>query len=54
MVSEAETEVLISARALWTQFSGRIIKLPEPLQEIFFQDLETAMEKRLKVLEGAR
>lgn len=54
VVSEAEVKTLINAEALWARFSKRISKLPEPLQAIFFEDLETAIENRLKVLEVAK
>jgi hypothetical protein len=33
------------------KFSGRISKLPFKFQAIFFEDLETAIEHRLRVLE---
>ena len=35
------------------RFQKRIDKLPEALQRIFFEDLETAIENRLRVLEAA-
>jgi len=35
------------------KFSGRISKLPVELQAVFFEDLETAFEHRLKVIERA-
>ena len=54
MASEAETKALINAGALWARFSERISKLPQPLQTVFFEDLETAIENRLKVLEAAK
>ena len=54
MTSEAETKALINAGALWALFSERISKLPQPLQTVFFEDLETAIENRLKVLEAAK
>jgi hypothetical protein len=54
VVSEAEVKALIKAGAPWARFSGRISKLPEFLQAIFFEDLETAIENRLKALEAAR
>jgi hypothetical protein len=34
------------------RFSKRIDRLPEQLQRIFFADLETAIENRLRVLEA--
>jgi hypothetical protein len=37
-----------------SKFSGRIAKLPEDFQRVFFDDLETAIESRLKVLESAK
>jgi len=54
VVSEAEVKALIKAGGLWARFSTRISKLPEPLQAIFFEDLETAIENRLRALEAAR
>jgi hypothetical protein len=33
------------------KFSGRISKLPFEFQAVFFEDLETAVERRLLVLE---
>lgn len=54
MVSEAEVKSLVKAGALWARFSERISKLPEQLQTIFFEDLETAIENRLKVLEAEK
>lgn len=42
-----KTEVL-------TKFSERIAKLPEDFQGIFFDDLATAVENRLRVLERAK
>lgn len=54
MVSEAEVKALIKAGVLWARFSKRVSKLPESLQAIFFEDLETAIENRLKALEAAR
>lgn len=54
MVSDAEVKALIKAGALWARFSERTSKLPEQLQAIFFEDLETAIENRLKALEAAR
>ncbi len=53
MVSETERKVLINAGELLSRFSERISKLPEHLQSIFFEDLETAIENRLKVLEAS-
>ena len=52
MTSEVETKVLICAGNLWARFSERINKLPQPLQLVFFEDLETTIENRLKVLEA--
>jgi hypothetical protein len=54
MASDAETRVLINAGALWAHFSDRIARLPKPLQDVFFEDVETAVEHRLKVLEAAK
>ena len=51
MVTKQETEVLIRAGEIWSHFSERTSKLPKNLQGIFFRDLETAMENRLRVLE---
>jgi hypothetical protein len=39
---------------VFSKFSERIAKLPEDLQVVFFEDLETAVEERLKVLESAK
>jgi hypothetical protein len=33
------------------KFSGRISRLPVEFQAVFFEDLETALEHRLRVLE---
>ena len=54
MVSETEAKALNNAGELLRRFSERISKLPEHLQLIFFEDLETAIENRLKVLEAAK
>jgi hypothetical protein len=35
------------------KFSLRVSKLPVEFQAVFFEDLETAVEHRLKVLESA-
>jgi hypothetical protein len=35
------------------RFSVRISKLPKQMQAIFFEDLETAIENRLKALEAS-
>jgi hypothetical protein len=52
MASKTQVKALVNARALWARFSDRISKLPAPLQRIFFEDLETAVENRLKALEA--
>lgn len=54
MVSETKVNALKNADALLSRFSERISKLPEQLQLIFFEDIETAIENRLKVLEAAK
>ncbi|MCW4045241.1 MAG: hypothetical protein NWE94_06970 [Candidatus Bathyarchaeota archaeon] len=54
MVSEKRGNGPKNAGVLLSCFSERISKLPEQLQLIFFEDLETAIENRLKVLEAAR
>lgn len=38
---------------LLEKFSWRVSKLPVEFQAIFLEDLETAVEHRLKVLESA-
>ena len=43
----------VSLEGLLEKFSGRVSKLPVEFQTIFFEDLETAVEHRLKVLENA-
>jgi hypothetical protein len=43
----------VSLEGLVEKFSSRISKLPVDLQSIFFEDLETAVDNRLKVLETA-
>ena len=53
MVSEAEVKILVNGGALWACYSERISKLPKHRQVIFFEDLETAIENRLKVLEAS-
>jgi hypothetical protein len=37
---------------VFSKFSERIAKLPKNLQAVLFEDLETAVEERLKVLES--
>jgi hypothetical protein len=54
MGSAAGAKTLVKVGALWSRFSERISKFPEELQDIFFEDLETAIENRLKALEAAR
>ena len=41
----------VSLEALIEKFSGRVSKLPVEFQAILFEDLETALEGRLRVLE---
>jgi hypothetical protein len=41
----------VSLEGLLEKFSGRVSKLPVDLQAVFFEDLETAVEHRLIVLE---
>jgi hypothetical protein len=43
----------VSLEGLKDKFAGRVSKLPVEFQAIFFEDLETAVEHRLKVLESA-
>jgi hypothetical protein len=43
----------VSLEGLLERFSGRVSKLPIEFQTIFFEDLESAVENRLKVLESA-
>jgi hypothetical protein len=43
----------VSLEGLLEKFSRRVSKLPVELQTVFFEDLETAVEHRLKVLESA-
>jgi hypothetical protein len=43
----------ISLEGLLEKFSFRVSKLPAEFQVIFFEDLESAVEHRLKVLESA-
>jgi hypothetical protein len=43
----------VSLEGLLEKFSGRVSELPSELQAVFFEDLETAVEHRLKVLESA-
>ena len=40
-----------SLEGVLAKFSGRIAKLPVEFQSIFFEDLDTAVEHRLRVLE---
>jgi hypothetical protein len=42
-----------SLKGLLEEFSGRISKLPVEFQTVFLEDLETAVEHRLKALEKA-
>ena len=43
----------VSLEGLLEKFAMRVSKLPVELQAIFLEDLETAVEHRLKVLESA-
>jgi len=43
----------VSLEGLLEKFSGRVSKLPVKFQAVFLEDLETAFENRLKVLESA-
>ena len=43
----------VGLEGLLEKFSGRVSKLPVEFQSVFFEDLETAVELRLKVLESA-
>ena len=43
----------VSLEGLLEEFSGRVSKLPVEFQAVFLEDLETAVERRLKVLESA-
>jgi hypothetical protein len=54
MLSETSTGTLTDANDLWARYSKRVARLPEPLQKVFFGDLETAIENRLKVLEATK
>ena len=43
----------VGLEGLLEKFSSRVSKLPVEFQAIFLEDLETAVEHRLKVLENA-
>ena len=43
----------VSLEGLIEKFSSRVYKLPSQFQAVFLEDLETAVEHRLKVLESA-
>jgi hypothetical protein len=43
----------VSLEGLLEKFSRRVSKLPAEFQAIFLEDLETAVERRLKVLESS-
>ena len=43
----------VSLEGLLEKFSGRVSKLPVEFQAVFLEDLETAVEHCLKVLENA-
>jgi hypothetical protein len=51
VISEEE-KVLIRINDVWRRYSKRIGNLPKHLQDILLDDLETAIENRLKVLEA--
>jgi len=42
----------VSLEGLLEKFAGRVSKLPVEFQAVFFEDLETAVENRLKVLKS--
>jgi hypothetical protein len=42
----------VSLEGLLEKFSGRVSKLPVEFQAIFLEDLQSAFENRLKVLES--
>jgi hypothetical protein len=54
MTEKNQTRIYVQTLSLLNRFTKRISKLPEDLQETFLDDLETAMENRLKVLERAK
>jgi hypothetical protein len=43
----------VNLEELFEKFSSRVSKLPVKFKTIFLEDLETAVENRLKVLESA-
>jgi hypothetical protein len=43
----------VSLEGLIEKFTARVSTLPNEIQAVFFEDLETAVEHRLKVLESA-
>jgi hypothetical protein len=43
----------VSLEGLLEEFSIRVSKLPVEFQRVFLEDLKTAVEHRLKVLESA-
>jgi hypothetical protein len=43
----------VSLDRLLKKFNERVSKLPIKFQTVFYEDLETAVEHRLKVLESA-
>jgi len=43
----------VGLEGLLEKFSGRVSKLSVEFQAVFFEDLESAVEHRLKVLESA-
>jgi hypothetical protein len=43
----------VGLEGLLERFSGRVSKLPVEFQAVFFEDLETAVGNRLRVLESA-
>ena len=44
---------IVSLDGLLEKFNERVSKLPIKFQTVFYEDLETAVEHRLKVLESA-
>jgi hypothetical protein len=52
VISKEETKVLVQLGTMWSRYSKRIGSLPKHLQDILLDDLEGAIENRLKVLEA--
>jgi hypothetical protein len=44
---------IASLKGLFETFSGRVSKLPIEFHSVFLEDLETAIERRVQVLESA-